>query len=84
MASTQKFYERVKKASENILYVTQIIRKHHQGTDHPCSWHNESKWFLTAEQSSIMREREHTYTNTQIFSYLYATLGPHTFKTSLK
>lgn len=74
------FNECINKASENILYVTQIIWKHHQGTDHPCSWHNESKWVLTAEQSSIMREGKHTYTNTQIFSYIYATIGLHTSK----
>jgi len=57
-----------------------MIWKLHQGTDHPCSWHNESKWVLTAEQSNIMRGGEHTYTNTQILSYIYTTTGPHILK----
>lgn len=84
MNSTYNFYECLKKTSENILYMSQIVWKHHQETDHPYSWHNESKWFLT-EQSSVMQYTwcthmgKYTYTNIQTFSSIYATKA-HTFK----
>lgn len=64
--------------------MSQIVWKHHQETDHPYSWHNESKWFLT-EQSSVMQYTwcthmgDYTYTNIQTFSCIYATKA-HTFK----